>query len=390
MKKITAFMMLLSGIVVFGQGIKFENESFKILLDKAKKENKLIFMDAFASWCGPCKKMDKEVFTQEEVGSTYNAAFINTKFDMEKGEGLTIAQKYGVKAFPTYLFIDGNGEVVYRGTGYYEAPEFIKIAKDALDPAKKLSVLREKFKAGAKDPAFLKTVITAYAFSEPELSEKAAVRYFEVKKNQPLEKEDLQILFTLVKSSNSPLYKEIVSRKAELTKLMPEAQYNQILKSFQMSTVMQNAYNKETKILDDKKFMSEASKLMPKSEAAEALLQVKMKMALRAKKTTEYEKLALEYYKDGSDPKFTSDELNSVAWNFFENVTEKSSLLKAITWAEISVKKDEGYANLDTLANLYYKFGDKVNAKLIAEKAIEKAKKEGEDSQSTEELLKKL
>lgn len=390
MNKISAILLLFVGISIFGQGIKFENDSFKNLLERAKKENKIIFMDAYASWCGPCKMMDKQVFTQAEVGSTFNDIFINTKFDMEKGEGLAIAQKYGVRAFPTYLFIDGNGEVVYRGTGYYDVPEFIKIAKDAQNPAMKLSYLREKFNAGSTNPELLNSVMTAFAYSEPELAEKAAQKYFEVKKNQPLTKEDLQRLFAFTKNANSPLYKELISRKPELIKLMPADQYNKIIQGYQLNSIMQNAFNKETKTIDEKKFLAEAGKFMTKGEAQESLLKVKMTLAFRMKKIAEYEKLALSYYKDGNDEKFSSAELNEVAWNFFENITEKSSLIKAVSWAEQSIKKNEEYANLDTLANLYFKIGDKVNAKLIAEKALEIAEKSGEDAASTKELLKKL
>lgn len=390
MKKLSALVMLFVGVLIFGQGIKFENDSFKNLLEKAKKENKLIFMDAYASWCGPCKKMDKMVFTQAEVGEVYNNSFINAKFDMEKGEGVAIAKKYGVKAYPTYLFIDGNGEAVYRSTGYFEAPDFIKIAKDAMDPNKKLSYLREKFNSGSQDQELLKNVVTAFAYSDKPLATKAAEKYFEVKKNQPLDKEDIMLLFSFVNNANSPLYKEIIARKSELVKLMPEQQYNQIMKSIQINTIMETAYNKSTKSIDDKQFIVAAEKLMSKSEAEKTLLQVKMKMALRAKKYVEYEKLALDYYKDGQSEEFSSNELNEVAWNFFENVNDKKSLEIAILWASQSVKIDEGYANMDTLANLYYKVGDKANAKSWAEKAIERAAKEGDDASSTRDLLKKL
>ncbi|MBS1572231.1 MAG: thiol:disulfide interchange protein, partial [Bacteroidetes bacterium] len=167
-------------------------------------------------------------------------------------------------------------------------------------------------------------------------------------------------------------------------------QYNKIIQGYQLNSIMQNAFNKETKTIDEKKFLAEAGKFMTKGEAQESLLKVKMTLAFRMKKIAEYEKLALSYYKDGNDEKFSSAELNEVAWNFFENITEKSSLIKAVSWAEQSIKKNEEYANLDTLANLYFKIGDKVNAKLIAEKALEIAEKSGEDAASTKELLKKL
>ena len=93
-------------------------------------------------------------------------------------------------------------------------------------------------------------------------------------------------------------------------------------------------------------------------------------------------------YKDYTN--FNSNELNSIAWNFFENVTNKSSLETALKWAQESVKQSENSANTDTLANLYNKLNDKANAKIWAEKAIELDKKNGEDASETQKLLDSL
>ena len=98
-------------------GIQFHNGSWKEVLEKAKKENKLIFVDAYAVWCGPCKWMDANVFPQREVGDFYNSKFINFKIDAERGEGRTFSQDYRVTAFPTFLFINPEGEVVHRTMG---------------------------------------------------------------------------------------------------------------------------------------------------------------------------------------------------------------------------------------------------------------------------------
>ena len=71
------------------------------MLEQAKKENKLIFMDCYTSWCGPCKMLAKEVFTDPDVAAFFNEKFVNAKVDMEKGEGPALKKQYGVNAFPT-------------------------------------------------------------------------------------------------------------------------------------------------------------------------------------------------------------------------------------------------------------------------------------------------
>lgn len=98
-------------------GILFANISFAEALTKAKAENKLIFMDCYTTWCGPCKKMANEVFTLPEVGRVFNAKFINLKVDMEKGEGVELAKRFKVSAYPTLLLIDSEGNVVKQIVG---------------------------------------------------------------------------------------------------------------------------------------------------------------------------------------------------------------------------------------------------------------------------------
>ena len=391
MKQIFSAFALLMALTLFGQEIKFQDANFQTLLANAKKDNKLIFVDAYASWCGPCKLMAKNVFTKPAVADFYNTNFINAKIDMEKGEGVALAKKYDVKAYPTYLFINGDGEVIYRGTGYYQENDFINIGKESMDPTKQLSVLKKRFESGEKNPEFLKSYIKAFAFSDPASAQSAAERLFAQKSpSEPLTPEELGYLFALTKDSNSPLFRIIESRKAELTKVIPEAQFDMMLNKYREASLMSVAYNKETKMLDEQKYLSEAKKIMPEAQAKKELLKVKMMLAKRDKDNAKLAKLATEYYGDGTHVSFTSEELNSIAWDIFETSSDPAVLKTAVKWAEQSVKKEESYYNTDTLANLLYKTGDRKNAKIWAQRSIELAKKSGEDYQSTQELLDKL
>lgn len=113
------------------RAITFNKAPWKQVLAKAKKENKLIFLDAYTTWCRPCIMMAKNVFTLNEVADFYNQHFINVSMDMEKGVGPSLAKKYKIRAYPDFLFIDGDGNIVHRNGGYKEAPEFIAVGKDA-------------------------------------------------------------------------------------------------------------------------------------------------------------------------------------------------------------------------------------------------------------------
>ncbi|GEJ44685.1 MULTISPECIES: thioredoxin family protein [unclassified Chryseobacterium] len=386
MKKIAILSSIFIGVLAWAQGIKFEEGNFASILAKAKKEKKLVFIDAYASWCGPCKLMVKNIFPLQSVGDYYNSHFINAKIDMEKGEGIELAKKYNVKAFPTYLFIDGNGEAVHRTLGYVEEKDFIQFAKDAEDPSKRLTSLKQQFENGEKDPEFLKNLAGLTMYNDAEFAGKVMNRYFQQKSS--LDQEDIQMLLSGVQTTDSPLYKIFQDKKADIIKFFPEDKYEKFNKNIKLNTVSKKAYNPDTKKWDDSYFMAEAQKFLSKEEADKILKRMKANRALKNKDIPEYEKLILDLYKDYSAA--GSEELNSLAWNFFENVNNKASLEKAIAWAQESVKKDQNFANTDTLANLYNKVGDKKNAKIWAEKSIELAKSTGQDSSDTEKLLKSL
>lgn len=99
-------------------GIQFQNINFQSALNKAKKENKFIFMNVYATWCGPCMLLKKTTFQSDRVAAVVNKSFINIDIDAEKGEGIQLSKRYNVRAHPLVLIIDSNGNVVKSILGY--------------------------------------------------------------------------------------------------------------------------------------------------------------------------------------------------------------------------------------------------------------------------------
>lgn len=136
------------------RGIEFFNGTFAEACAKAKKENRLIFLDAYTSWCGPCKMMSEQVFTRKDVGLYFNEKFVNTKIDMEKGEGPELAKKYGVSAYPTFLLIDGDGNLVHKCVGGSDAQSFMKKIGRGTVKETSYSYLKDNFEAKKEDINF--------------------------------------------------------------------------------------------------------------------------------------------------------------------------------------------------------------------------------------------
>jgi thiol-disulfide isomerase/thioredoxin len=148
-KMIFFLMIILISDISYGGGIEFYQGTWKEAMAEAKAQDKLLFVDAFAKWCGPCKKMARDVFTRDEVGEFFNENFINLKLDMEEADGLTFGKKYPVSAYPTLMFIAGDGEVVKRIKGAQQPDALInhgKIAIASYDRSDEYAALYEEGK----------------------------------------------------------------------------------------------------------------------------------------------------------------------------------------------------------------------------------------------------
>ena len=387
-KSLTALFLFIFLISFSQESINFENTTFKEILAKAKLEKKLVFMDAYAAWCGPCKLMEKNVFPLPAVKEYYNANFINARFDMEKGEGRDIALKYGVRSYPSYLFLNGDGEVVMKNYGYMGEQDFIAIAKEANNPLLLSNSPKELFDKGESDPAFLINMMRQNAQTDYELAKKVSERYFKGKKDQELTRDDIGMLLYFVKSPTDVNYQIFKAKKADIVKEMSEDVYNQFDVNIRISNVMENSLDKEKGLINDDYFYRNAIPLVGKTEAETALNRMKVIFYPNTGNYKEYEKAAMAYYKNAGD--FDPEELLKAAWIFSEHIDDKAGLKQAEEWAEKSVMKSESAENTYILAKIYDKTGKKANAKMYAEISKNLAETQGKDSTAASQLLESL
>lgn len=114
-------------------GISFFKGTWEEALTKAKKENKIIFVDAYAVWCGPCKILAKRYFTKESVGTFYNEKFINYKMDMEKNsQGPRLARKWALAAYPTLYFVNADEAIIQKSVGLIDDKALLKIGAEVI------------------------------------------------------------------------------------------------------------------------------------------------------------------------------------------------------------------------------------------------------------------
>lgn len=142
----------------------FRHITYDEAINAAKTENKLIFMDFYTDWCGPCKMMMRDVFPQKEVGDFMNDKFVCIKLNAEK-EGKELAKLYKVNAYPTFVGIDTNKNIVFTKVGGSSANAFVSEIKRMIDPNKSPEKMKERYDGGERT-ADLIEAYAAYQMSE--------------------------------------------------------------------------------------------------------------------------------------------------------------------------------------------------------------------------------
>ena len=371
------------------KGIEFNHNSWSDIVAQAKKENKLIFLDAYASWCGPCKWMSKNVFTNDAVAAYYNQTFVCAKIDMEKGEGVALAKKFNVKNYPTLLYIDANETLVHRTCGVEYTPEFsatfIQNGKDALIPEKRIGGLHKAFEnnyANSENAfAYINALDKACSSYSTELKQ-----YFDTQKESDLASAtNWMMVSNFVNDPNSREFNYLFTNRDAFAK-----QHTKDSVDEKIANVFENGLHTAIQNKNDQDYLFIKKKVqMSGIKNSEALMMKSDLDFYKSKKDWSNYSVTASKYIDKYEIK-NPQMLNSVAWTFYENVTEKRMLELAESWIKRAVELQNNYAYNDTYSAVLYKLGKKSEAEAAAEKAIELAKQENSDYKETSELLVKI
>ena len=388
MKLLTSLsFLLLCCCLVSAQGIQFEQGTWSEVKKKASKEDKLIFVDSYTTWCGPCKWMAKNVFTDEKVGDVYNAQFVNYKLDMEKGEGVEFARHYEVRAYPTLLFINGEGDVVHKQMGALPAEKFLELAKTAYDPDQQISALAKKYRKGVRDSEFLRTYLTGLLYAGMEPGEVSDEYFRSLSAADMVSKENYRLLTMMEPPMSSPQFAMLMDNKDAFVSEVGSDEFNGFLKKSCQRELMVMAYK------GDYGAFKKSVKLIESYDmefADEVVTVGQMHYGQRNQDYDLFMTSGKRYLKKYSDNDWSG--LNTVAWDIYEdeNYASKSYIKLGQKMAKKSIKLDQNYYNTDTYAALLYKAGNYKKALEWADIAMEEAKAEGEDPVETKKLLKKI
>lgn len=366
MKHFLTLLLIIAGLqfAFAGEGIHFFKGSFKEAQELAAKEHKIIFMDAYTSWCGPCKRMAKDVFSAAEVGKFFNKHFINIKVDMEKGEGPKLAGKYRVTSYPTLLFLDEKGEVVHAAKGGRPADQFIGLGKIALSKNDKSAEYAKKYENGDRAPALLR----AYAYAllnsaKPNL--KIANEFIKTQKDLT-KKENLEFLFDFANEADSKIFELALEHQTKIIALKSEEAFQEKVQTACNATIDKAIEFKVSNLLAEAKAKMKIAN--PKFSKEYNLL-ADIKYAANTKNMERYANFVDKYLKKYA--KKDAKAMHQHAYTFLMQVNEVKLLEKAEKWAKKATSIDYNPNYLRTHAGLLRKLGRDADAKEIMQKADE-------------------
>lgn len=367
------------------QDVDFYSGSWAEVNALAKQQNKLIMVDAYTDWCGPCKQMDNLMFhNNTDVASVINTYFIAYKVDCERDFGLEFSRKFKVAGYPSLLFFNADGQLIDRQLGFNPStPAFVEsiTAVIKMDPsdtygydATKLDMPWPAFYANAYRNAndstwkFPKDAdINGFLSMQQDITSEIS---WAVMSRFPLDAE-----YTQVFKDKYDAYYELYKKEATV----------------KMQRILFAEVAEAAKTNDREKFTSVIEQIENYFPGDPEYYAIQMQQYY-FEKTENWEAYADLMNTMIATPalQIGIDDINAAAWSLYENCTDLTILQIAANWFNPYLEKLQAYAVMDTYAALQYKLNNFDTAEIWALKAIEAGRQSGENVKDTELLLEKI
>jgi thiol-disulfide isomerase/thioredoxin len=409
MRKIIALWILVWPHLLLAQhkGIAFEvNQSWQQVLQKAKAENKLIFVDCYASWCGPCKWMDHQVYDNDVVGDFMNKTFITVKVQMDTtgndasgtcewyATAHEIGKQYHVKAYPTFLFFSSDGWPLHKAIGAVDVTGFLTLARAAINPHQQYYTLLTQFQQGIRQYDRMAYLANSAKLYDDSLSDMITIDYLhhlgELPSKELWTKENIDFIGTYVNvvHNGDNLFQRYLHDRPQIDSIIGSKGYaDQLIKTVIYNEEILPRLDAGMKTNSEPNWHFMAKMIKQKYGAHFAklnLLIAKEEYYRNIKKWDKYAKYFVLHLQNSNINSWppgaaTSAGLNNDAFEVFKYSNRKKELKEALTWVNRALSMIDGARpmniyrvhELDTKASLLYKLGRKNEAVIYEEKAHE-------------------
>ena len=364
-------------------GIQFTNQfSWEEIQKKAKAERRFIFIDCFATWCGPCKKMDQDVYVLDSIGDFFNKSYISVKVQMDSSlkddettkaryaDARFIMAKYKVNAYPTFLFFDPDGKLLQKTIGASSPGSFLNLARNVIESEGKYTESVKAYQNGDREMVLMRFVAkTALEFGDTLLAIKVSSDYFgRLNKTDAITKDNIEFIRKFIHNSEDVWFKFVLDNADTIDKVIRSDGYAE---SFICSIIYKEVLLQHNGI----NFKSNEApnwdsigiylkKRFNEYYSGRTIVVMKIDWYGRRKIWPEYTKYLTQFI-ERFCPKYgplLEFYLNNQAWNIFEYSANVQELNAALSWSREAILKEPNATYFDTYANLLYRLGRKEEA----------------------------
>ncbi len=364
-----------------GQGIAFFRGTWEQALEKAKAEEKPIFVDAYTTWCGPCKVMAQNVFPDPQVGAFFNSNYISIKIDMEGEEGLRFQKTYPVSAFPTLYFVDFDGSVLKKVIGAQRADGFLSIGKSVLESIDRSKGYEEAYNKGDRNPNLIYNYVRSLnRAGKPSLR---IVNDYLRGVSDYASEINLKIIYEATQEADSRVFDLFAQYNKELAELYSADQVASRMYDACLKTALKGLTLHSDELLEEAKAKMKAQ--LPERAKAFGFF-IGMEQAAMQRDEKAYQKALAQYAKSaGSEPaSLLAQNVASISKKYAAN---KEVLGSVVELARLVAEKKPSVAAFLKLGEVQLQLGDRTGARASAEKAKSLAKEEGAEAMQQVDLF---
>lgn len=365
--------------------INFRELSYAGSLRESANTQKPVFMVCYTDWCGHCKKMKDEVFTDSTVAAYYNENFICIKVNMEAGEGIALRTKFGIKMFPTFIFLDRNGTTLYRLMGEFKPADFIEHGKSALTTEKQLPYLKQVFDNDPSNAEKCYAYLMALRRGAMDYAAVANKYFANIPDSALLTEINWKIIANGVTDINSSQFQFVLAHQKEFAAIASPGRVQRKISNMVTETLLPLVEAKDTTGY----FLKRPSAAAIQNDKVDSLLFIMDKEIYeRTLNWTGYRKVTMA----GTNKYAWNDyhQLNDIANVYLRNITDPAACSDAAEWAERAAALSPQYAGYLVGARLYLKAGNKTKAADMATQGKELAMKNGWSYAEADQLLVQL
>lgn len=400
-----AFILFsLSGTAFASNALEYEEAKWDVVLKMAEEQNKPIFVKTYASYCAPCKHMDKHVFSSPTLSEFYNANFINYKVDMQSELGNIFNLAYEVHSIPDMLFFNPKGEIIARAKGGQSITDMMHLGKEALEKAdlpiksSPIYVHKKQYKttqdnsnwtASTQKTKTKKTFTPKKTRNNIYYDAAESINRFLKKQRSRLSTlyttQNMDYIYQNASNLQSDAMDLLLRRKQDFADRYGWENIDNLIRQSVLDATFEAVVYKDNQLFDKCINTLRKSDLPDKQEQ---MFKARMMFYEGIGDWSSYSRTVDWYLHATSD--FNRSDICVAAWKMYENTSDIGLLGRASRWIEQSIELDDRFYNNNVYAHLLQKMGRHKKARKVALYAINLAKNEGRDYSDLEILLDRI